>query len=285
MSTTHVAAGIALAAGAAACFDGAVAWQALEARRVPRGDGWLLRRLVRRPRWLAATGLAILGWPLQLAALSLAPLTVVQPTLASGLLLLLVMGAVVLRERVGWQEIAGVAAIVAGVGILAWAAPERTTVSTLSGAMVAALAGLALVAALPWALRGRGGGMIAVLGAGAAFAATGLTSKLVADALARGDWAAVGGFGIATAAFGLAGINHDMTALQVLPATRVAPAILVAEVVTPVLLAPFVAHERWGATPGGGVWIVAGLLAVTAGALPLASAPAVTGMEQESRSA
>src|SRR3954471_4736984 len=70
--------GIVLAAGAAACFDGAVALQAVEARAVGErtvGAG-LLRSLIARPRWLAATALGVAGWPLQVAALSLAPLTV-----------------------------------------------------------------------------------------------------------------------------------------------------------------------------------------------------------------
>ena len=47
------------------------------------------RRLVRRSRWLLGTGLSILGFPLQFIALLLAPLVVVQPALAAGLLVLL----------------------------------------------------------------------------------------------------------------------------------------------------------------------------------------------------
>src|SRR4051812_10153354 len=99
MTAAELLGGIVLAAGAAACFDGAVALQAIEARAVPaaRGAG-LLRSLLQRPRWLLATGLAVLGWPLQIAALALAPLTVVQPTLAVGLVLLLALGVRLLHE-------------------------------------------------------------------------------------------------------------------------------------------------------------------------------------------
>jgi len=73
-------AGLAAACAAAACFDGAIAFQALEARDIPRDRALslsLLARLIRRPRWALATGMAILGWPFQLLALSLphAPLT------------------------------------------------------------------------------------------------------------------------------------------------------------------------------------------------------------------
>src|SRR5918911_971278 len=108
--------GIASAAVAAACFDGGLAVQALDAREVPREHGLsatLLTRLVRRRRWLAGTALAFAGWPFHLLALGLAPLSLVQPTLALGLVLLLYLGHRVLGERIGRAEIAAVAGVVA----------------------------------------------------------------------------------------------------------------------------------------------------------------------------
>jgi drug/metabolite transporter (DMT)-like permease len=277
MSAIGLAAGMACAAGAAACFDGAVAWQALEARQVPRDVPRLLLRLARRPRWLAATALAALGWPLQLAALALAPVTLVQPALASGLIVLLVLGATVLGERVGRTEIAGSAAIVAGVAALAIAAPERSTHAAGAAALASTLGALAAIALLPLAIRGSG--RLTTVAAGAAFACTGVTSKLVSDALARGDAPAVIGWAALTGAVVLAGVRDDMSALQRLPATRVAPAILAIEVIVPVALAPLIFGEHWsGAWPA----IVSGLALVTAGLIPLASAPAVMALERRS---
>ena len=121
-------AGIALASGAACCFNGAVALQALEVRRLPVGSASGLTPLLRRRRWLAATGLSIAGWPLHIAALAVAPLTVVQPALATGLILLLVLGARLLHEPVRAADLAAVAAIAGGLALLAWAAPEQGTV-------------------------------------------------------------------------------------------------------------------------------------------------------------
>src|SRR4051794_15520144 len=115
MSAASLAGGIALAAGAACCFDGAVALQAVEARAVGErtvGAG-MLRSLLARPRWLAATGLAIAGWPLQIGALALAPLTVVQPALALGLVLLLALGRRLLGEPVRPRDYAAVAVLAA----------------------------------------------------------------------------------------------------------------------------------------------------------------------------
>ncbi|MCW3004918.1 MAG: hypothetical protein JWQ20_4216, partial [Conexibacter sp.] len=107
MAQGHVLAGIAAAAVAATCFDGAVLLQAREARDVDAEHALrlsLLRRLMARPRWVLGTALAVCGWPLQLVALSLAPITVVQPTLALGLVVLLVGGSRVLGERVDARD-------------------------------------------------------------------------------------------------------------------------------------------------------------------------------------
>ena len=278
MSALQLAGGIACAAAAAACFDAAVAWQAIEAREVDHSGARLalLGRLIRRPRWLAATALSGMGWPFHLAALGLAPLTVVQPTLAGGLVLLLIMGVRVLGERVGVIEAGGVALIIAGVGVLAWASPERETVVGDPVEVAVAIGALGVLGAIPWLLRSGAPSLLPTLGAGASFAATGLTSKLVSDALAKGDWPAVIAIGALTAGLAALGLADEMAALQRLPATRVAPIVLTVQVVGPVLLAPVVAGEHWSSSPGGGLAIVGGLVVVAAGVIPLASTRAVS---------
>src|SRR4051794_28935544 len=152
MSALELAAGIALAAGAASCFDGAVALQAAEARAVPEravGAG-MLQALLARPRWVAATALAIAGWPLQVAALELAPLTVVQPALALGLVLLLVLGRRLLGEPVRRRDYVAVAAIAGGLAVLAVVAPESDGTVAGTATLAAILGALGLVAAAPW---------------------------------------------------------------------------------------------------------------------------------------
>src|SRR4051794_2443068 len=197
MSAAGLAGGIALATAAAACFDGAVAVQAAEARalRERRVGAGLLRGLVRRKLWLAATGLAILGWPLQIAALSLAPLTVVQPTLALGLVLLLWLGHRMLGEPVQQRDLASVAAIAAGLGLLAWAAPPDAGTHAGAATLAIVLGVLALAAAAPWLVRGRLPAGALVIAAGRGFGASGLTSKLLAGPLAGGEVPAALGWG------------------------------------------------------------------------------------------
>src|SRR3954452_6341155 len=126
MSSTVI--GAALACLASCLFNAAIAIQALETRKVPQQYGLrftLLRRLISRPRWLGGTALAALALPLQTAALLFAPLTVVQPCDAAGLLLLLYLGTRMLGERVGPREVAGVAAIVGGIVIITLSSPPR----------------------------------------------------------------------------------------------------------------------------------------------------------------
>ena len=278
MSAIELAGGIALAAGAAACFDGAVAIQAAEARAlgVARVGTGLVRGLLGRPRWLAGTALAILGWPLQIAALSLAPLTVVQPTLALGLVLLLWLGHRMLGEPVHARDLAAVAGIAVGLGLLAWAAPTGDHGHAGSATTAFVLGMLALAAAAPWLARRRPPATALVIAAGCGFGASGLTSKLLADALAGGELSAALGWGAATAAIAGLAMVDDMAALQTTIAARAAGGAFALETALPVLLAPLVVGEAWSATPLGGAAILPGLALVLAGALVLGSTPAVS---------
>src|SRR3954452_7495701 len=140
--------GLASEAVAAACFDGGLAIQALDARSVPQEHGLhprLLMRLMRRRRWLAATLLAFAGWPFHLLSLGLAPLSLVQPTLALGLVLLLYLGHRHLGERVGFAEIAAVGGVIGAVAVLAWAAPSETSHHAGAARVAAGLAPLGVL--------------------------------------------------------------------------------------------------------------------------------------------
>lgn len=273
-------AGMASAAVAAACFDGGLALQALDARAQPQSDTLrprLLVRLARRRRWLAGTALAIGGWPFHVLALTLAPLTVVQPTLALGLILLLYLGHRLLREPVGTPEIAAVLGLVAGVALLAWAAPPETSHHAGAGRLVLGLVPLAALALLPIAAERVGGvpGGLMPLGAGAAYAFTGISTKLLVDALRSGYVAGMVLWSAATAVLGFAGLLLEMSALQKRPATHVGPLVFVVQVAVPVLVAPLLGGESWSHTPLGGGVIVAALAAVVASAITLTRSPAV----------
>jgi drug/metabolite transporter (DMT)-like permease len=278
-----LALGIVAAVGASVLYNTSIALQALEAREVPGEHSLrpsLLAKLLRNRRWLGATALGLAGWPLEIGALLLAPLTVVQPCLASGLILLLWLGATRLGERPGVREGVAVAAIVAGVGGVAWAAPDRTTDHAGAAAIAVALAIVAIPIALPYLLRRRTGavGMLMVVSAGCGYAWTAIASKLLTDELAAGAVvAAAAWLGTAAASEGLA-LLSEMSALQRRAATHVAPTMFAVQILVPVLLAPLIFGESWGSTPLGGVVLVASMLVAIAGTTLLAGSRSVGAM-------
>jgi len=270
--------GIGAAFAASTLYSVGVALQALEAREVHHEHALrlsLARQLAVRARWLAGTGVSTIGWPFQVAALLLAPLVVVQPALAAGLLVLLFLGSRMLGEHAGTRDRLAMLAIVVGVSGLAWAAPERSTLHARASTLALVLGVLWVLAIAPYLLRllGHSSALVAMLGAGLGFAWGGVATKLVADALARGHWVAAAVWAAASTGTEAIALLSEMTALQSRPAIQVAPVVFVTQTVVPVALAPVLVHEHFGSTPLGGGVLIASLLVVIAGATVLARSP------------
>ncbi|HSD23775.1 MAG TPA: hypothetical protein VLB79_05540 [Solirubrobacterales bacterium] len=278
----ELALGFALALAAACCYETGYALQALEARRAPPERALrpsLVSHLLRRPVWVGGIALALLGWPLQIAALSQAPLTLVQPVLALGLLLLLALGVRVLGEPVGPREIAAVLLIIGSVAVFAWAAPRDIGDVERGAGLVVALATLIAAALAPYAIgllrRGADPMLLLVASAGAADGLAAFVAKIVAQDASEGALVAVALWASLVAAVVIIGLISESTALQRFAATRVAPTVLVMQIVIPVVLAPLVGGEGWGDTPLGGAVLGFALVTIAVGAGLLASSPAV----------
>jgi hypothetical protein len=143
--------------------------------------------------------------------------------------------------------------------------------------MTIAVAVLAALAVAPYALRRRRAGLLAVMATGAADSVAALAAKLVAGDLADGHWGVAIAVAALAAAAGALATLSEMSALQRLPATRVAPIVLAFQIAVPVIVVAAVGGEDWGATPLGGAVLAGGLIAVIAGAVVLgASAPVST---------
>jgi hypothetical protein len=275
-----LALGILCAVAASCLYNASIALQALEAREVPDEHGLrpsLLGRLIRNRRWLGATALGLAGWPLEIAALLLAPLTVVQPCLASGLILLLWLGATRLGESPGRRELGAVGAIVVGVAGIALAAPERTTDHAAAGAIALALVLVALPVLAPYGFRRRprAAATLAIVSAGCGYAWTAIASKLLTDELAAGAVLAAAAWLATAAAFEGTALLSEMSALQRRPATQVAPVMFAVQVLVPVVLAPLIFGESWAGTPLGGAVLVAAMAVAVAGTVLLAGSRAV----------
>ena len=124
-------AGIALALLAATAYNTGLIQEkralgrmpALDIRRVPH----VLATLLADPAWLAGFALMLLGLACQIVVLTFEPVSVVQPVLASGVALVLVLSRLVLRERLGAVETWCVAAMAGAVVLLAASAGGRGT--------------------------------------------------------------------------------------------------------------------------------------------------------------
>jgi drug/metabolite transporter (DMT)-like permease len=273
--------GIAAALVASVLFNLGIVLQALDARSAPRELGYrvaLLTRLVRRPRWMLGFLLGLIGIVPQVIAYAHAPFVVVQPTLAVGLLLVLVLGIHLLGESVGLRELAGVVAILGGVALVAWGAPQHSDVHRSGVAVIAVVAALCAAGLAPFALRGTrlDTGMLAILAAGCGFAATNVATKLVGDDFDVGHAPSVIAWGAVVVVMGVVATLTNMTAFQRRAATIVVPVSTSVQTFLPIVLEPLFLREHWGSASHDGLPIVVGLALALAGNFLLAGTRVVS---------
>jgi hypothetical protein len=271
--------GIGAAVGASVFYSLGIALQAMDAKEAPRGDHLrlaLVWGLIRRGRWMLGTGLSILGWPLQVIALLLAPLVVVQPALAAGLLVLVFVGQRMLGEHAGAREHIAMTAIVIGVIGAGLCAPPRSTGHTSEQlTILIVLAVLAVASLLPYVLRAmrRSPASVTIVCAGLAFGWSGIATKLASDDLSHGYFAVATAWGLATAAASAIGVLSESSSLQARPAIQVAPVVFVTQTIVPVAFAPVLFGERFYDTPLGGVPLALSLMLLIVGAAVLVRSP------------
>ena len=259
---------------AAALCSGAAA--VLQARAVcleaPRSglDATLLIRLSRRPVYLLALLLVVLGFALSFLALRTLPLFVVQSGRSASLAVTAVLSVVVLRARLTRIETGAVLGTVAGLVLLAGSAAAERSDDVPDGTRLGLLVGVvALAAAASVAVRvlsrDRAGLVLAVL-AGLAFAALALGARTLRDldpvalALDPAAWA----MGLA----GLLGLLLTAQALHRTPVVVTTVAMVATETLVGSALGMALCGDR--PAPGGAGLAVAGFTLVLAGALTLA---------------
>ncbi len=117
-----LAIGIVVAAAAAFCMNFGIFMAKREVDRLPRlgahSFGKALRAFFTSRGWLKAQGVQFVGGGLHVLAIALAPLSVVQPIGAAGVILLVVLSVVSLGEKAEWIDWAGVSVIVVGLALL-----------------------------------------------------------------------------------------------------------------------------------------------------------------------
>lgn len=144
--------------------------------------------LARSPRWLAGFTLMLFGLAFQVLALIFAPVTLVQPVIAAGVAVVLVLSRLVLHERLGRLQYVCVAVMALSVVLLALSA-EGAPVQVghqVSGVRLAIIAVVSVLFALGFAVSAlrASGRKHAQPGSGVAFGiATGLLYGVAALAI------------------------------------------------------------------------------------------------------
>jgi multidrug transporter EmrE-like cation transporter len=270
-----LAVGIAAVLAASAAYNAGVVLQALDARKEPAECGLhlaLLARLLHRRRWLAGAALTIVAFPLQVVAYANAPLDVVQPLLAVGLVLVLVLGSRFMGEVVRPRHYAAVAAIVAGVALIAVVGPDHRQPDRGGLAQLTVMGVLAIGIAAPYSLRNarwRGPALLTA-STGVAFAWGDLATKLFGDGINGGRSVVAILWLTAVGASAVVGTLTLMTAFQEAEVKRVVPGAFAVEATLPVVLAPLLLQHNGGFTADDLVPIAFGMALVVAGILVLA---------------
>ena len=151
-------AAIGLSILATSCYQVGMVMQKIGADRMPRLELRLrqsdvYRAFLRSPIWLGGLAITIFGWVLFLKAIANAPVSIVQPVLGFGLVLLALFSVVFLRERIRPIEWCGVALMGSGIVLLGVSGsgegPHRAGVSLPALLLVS----VGLLAALVGAVR------------------------------------------------------------------------------------------------------------------------------------
>lgn len=200
---------------------------------VPPHPVELLRAAGASRRWRTGFVVMLVALGLQVVALTLAPVSVVQPILAGGLIALAAAGSRVLGERLSGRHKAALALVLSAVILIAASARGGGGLSERVPAgrflLVAALVGAAAVLTAGSARRQRSGGLAAVaVGAGllyglGAVAEKAVATRLVGHGLLGGAWSALGtAYPWLFLAVTLAGMVLFQTGLQAHPASLMA---------------------------------------------------------------
>jgi hypothetical protein len=281
-----VGVGVAIAAAVANAL--AVVLQASEARRSSDEEAMrasLLGHLARRPRWLAGAGLEALAWPLQLVALGFAPIAVVQPTLATGQLVLLAIARFWLRQRIGLHELISALGIIAGLALVVEVAPGHTAVHASPGRLAPALAvvgGAALAGYFAGRAHSRAR-LALVAGAGLAYAWADFVGKLLTNEASTGHYALAAVWLGCVIAVGVIAFLEETTALQHNPAVTVAPVISAIKIPLPVLMALWAGVEHLRPGDLDLAVLLGGLALVAAGGAGLGRSKVIAGVSAGER--
>ncbi len=245
--------------------------------------GTFIRATLTHRLWLGGIACDVVGLALQVIALHLGELAVVQPLLISGLLFTLILRQRYERHHITAREFAwGVTVTAALAGFLALAATGRSSVRHESmdrlPAVIAGLVGLALTAAfIELGRRQRAQGRSAALlgiAVGIVYAGSAAMLKAVTDIAVRSPLALVTSWQLyAFIVLGAAGLLLSQLAFQAGPITASLPATAAIDPLLSIVVGVSVYDEHIRRGPGGGAVLVALVLLLGVAVMQLARSP------------
>lgn len=280
--------GVAAAIAAAMLYNLSIVIQKTQAEQVETGGVRIIGSLWKRPVWLFGIALQLVGFGLHSFALTSAPVTVVQPIIASGIAFVVIFAALLLGERPTSREIGGMAMSMAGVSLLVMRPEPLAAMREVTPLQL----GLAISCAALLI-----GGMLH-LSASGGFQSAGLRAALIGSAAGMGDgmsdamnrllgtwlapsagWIPPASMGVAAGAlllaFGFQGFVTAQNALKLHRANTVIPCILIVQLLAPIVIAALLYGQS---LPSGGtnlaIWLAAIALSV-AGIATLANSSQV----------
>lgn len=286
-------AAVLLALGAAGCFAVSNVAQMDAVGRGGAGrvlEARVLTRVARDPLWLAGLAASVLGFGLEAAALSMAPVVLVQPLIVAELPLALPIASRLAGRRLGRAEWTGIGLVASGlVGILAVIRPSDAPITAGPATWGGLFAAVALVAAALTVLGSRAGpvGRTTSLAAaaGVVFGLLSVVTKATTHQLeVHGAGVLAGWQPWALAGIGLVGITLAQNALGAGPLAVSLPLLDLGEPVAGSLIATTAFGERLGSLGTVGVAaLVVALGAVLAGVALLDRSPLVRAEAREVR--
>jgi drug/metabolite transporter (DMT)-like permease len=280
--STGISTGIEAAIGAALLYNLAIVVQKSQAEQAETDGVRILGALSRRPLWLLGIAIQIGGFALLSFALTRAPVTLVQPIIASGIAFAVLFAALLLGERPMRRELAGMALAVTGVCLLIARPAHSPAIQPVAvqdlglalGSAAVLMAGLLQLAAdgglvESTGLRAALVGSAAGLGQGMSDAMNRLAGAWLAPSV---GWIPPAWIGIAAAVllvvFGFHGFVWAQNGLRLYRANTVIPCILITQLLVPIAMASLVYGQALPADAAGlAIWAAAMALAIAGIAL------------------
>jgi hypothetical protein len=233
------------------------------------------------PAYALGVLVAMAGWGFHVAALSLAPISLVQSVIAGGLVLLTVIAERAFGQRVTRREWTGVALTALGLAVLAATLEHGAGREAHShyhpGTLAVYLGALSVAAIIPWALAARTNrpGLTFAVSAGFMWGASDVAIKAQSGRIGDGVVAVlIHPLAVTILLLSLVGLLVSARSLQIGPAVPVIALTSAAANVVTIVAGPVVFGEPMPSDPAGLVLRV-GAFALVVGAAALTPPPAL----------